>query len=71
MSKEMRLYQAAVELDKVLTENGIGYGYFGGWAINAIGNDRGTKDIDCLVAAEKDDISRMFSNKPGWYQIPG
>ncbi|KAH0834437.1 hypothetical protein AYO21_09418 [Fonsecaea monophora] len=71
MTKEMRIYQAAVDLDKVLTENGIGYGCFGGWAINAIGCDRGTKDIDCLVGAEKDDIARVFSDQPGWHQIPG
>jgi hypothetical protein len=71
MSNEMRLYQAALELDTVLTENKIGYGIFGGWAINALGSDRGTKDIDCLVAAEKEDISRIFSGKPGWIQIPG
>ncbi|OAL40375.1 hypothetical protein AYO20_00111 [Fonsecaea nubica] len=71
MAKEMRLHQAAVDLDKVLTENGIGYGCFGGWAINAIGYDRGTKDIDCLVGAEKDDIARIFSDKAGWHRIPG
>ncbi|OAP54606.1 hypothetical protein AYL99_11054 [Fonsecaea erecta] len=71
MSKEMRLYQAAVDLDEVLTENGIGYGCFGGWAINAIGYDRGTKVIDCLVGAENDDINGIFSNKPGWHRIPG
>jgi hypothetical protein len=51
MSNEMRLYQAALKLDEVLTENKIGYGIFGGWAINALGSGRGTKDIDCFVAA--------------------
>jgi hypothetical protein len=71
MSNEMRLYQAALELDTVLTENKIGYGIFGGWAINALGSNRGTKDIDCLVAAEKEDIGRMFLDKPGWNRIPG
>jgi hypothetical protein len=64
MSNEMRLYQAALELDEVLTENKIGYGVFGGWAINALGSDRGTKDIDCFVAAEKEDVGRMFVGKP-------
>ena len=71
MSNEMRLYQAALELDKVLTENKIGYGIFGGWAINALGSDRGTKDIDCFVAAEKEDVGRMFLGKRGWNRIPG
>jgi hypothetical protein len=68
MSNEMRLYQAALELDEVLTENKIGYGIFGGWAINALGSGRGTKDI---VAAEKEDVGRMFLGKPGWNRIPG
>jgi hypothetical protein len=71
MSNEMRLYQAALKLDEVLTENKIGYGIFGGWAINALGSGRGTKDIDCFVAAEKEDVGRMFLGKPGWNRIPG
>lgn len=37
----------------------------------ALGSDRSTKDVDCFVAAEKEDIGSMFLGKPGWNRIPG
>ncbi|KAK2766775.1 hypothetical protein FQN54_006089 [Arachnomyces sp. PD_36] len=67
---QSRLNRAAIDLSAILSKNGTKHGIFGGWAVNALGSGRETKDVDCLAAIGKDDLIELMADKPGWTQIP-
>lgn len=65
-----RLSQAATEISKILSDNGVKHGIFGGWAINVLGGERVTKDVDCLAAIGKDELLKLIVKQKGWTAIP-
>ncbi|KAH0542491.1 hypothetical protein FGG08_003087 [Glutinoglossum americanum] len=67
--RQERLNDAAITLSRVLTENNVKHGLFGGCATTALGGPSEAKDIDCLVAG---DMQRMLDllGKDGFRAIP-
>ncbi|KAK6222222.1 hypothetical protein QIS74_04477 [Colletotrichum tabaci] len=65
-----RLNDAAITLHRVLRQEGISFGIFGGYAIGAIGGVRESKDIDCLASVSKDQIIRVLNSREGFQAIP-
>jgi len=57
------LTAAALALTTVLTSHRISHAFFGGWAIIAKGAERESKDLDCLVKAEKDVVVRLLTQE--------
>jgi len=52
---------AAIALSTVLGSRKIQHAFFGGWAIISKGSDRESKDLDCLVKADKDEIVQLLT----------
>ncbi|KAG4430177.1 hypothetical protein IFR05_014336 [Cadophora sp. M221] len=48
-----RLNDAVMSLSRVLSDAGIKFGIFGGYAIAVLGGQRESKDIDCVAALSK------------------
>lgn len=65
-----RLNDAAIALHRVLANNNIQFGVFGGYAIATLSGPRESKDIDCLAAVEKQQILKILDNKDGFVSIP-
>ncbi len=51
MNRQEAQVQAAKALSKILAEHGIGHAFIGGFAVNLLGNDRETADIDVEIDA--------------------
>ncbi len=66
MHSQAKLSDAAIAIDKALTELGVEYGIFGGYAIATLGGRRESKDIDCAVNCAKDWLVRELSKKEGF-----
>lgn len=58
--RQERLNDAAIALCKILSENNVKHGIFGGWVVGIRGGPRGSKDIDCLVAGGKQQVLKMY-----------
>lgn len=67
---QQRLNDAAITLYKVLTQENINFGIFGGYAIGAIGGVRESKDVDCLASTSKEEIVQLLDGKEGFVAIP-
>ena len=52
---------AAVALSTVFSSHKIQHAFFGGWAIISKGADRESKDLDCLVKADKEDVVQLLT----------
>lgn len=65
-----RLNDAAIALHRILSQEHVKFGIFGGYAIGAIGGVRESKDIDCLASVSKDRIIQVLNNKGGFQAIP-
>ncbi|KAK7408612.1 hypothetical protein QQX98_009214 [Neonectria punicea] len=65
-----RLNDAAIALHRILSQEHVKFGIFGGYAIRAIGGVRESKDIDCLASVSKDRIIQVLNNKGGFQVIP-
>jgi hypothetical protein len=68
--RQERLNDAAIALCKVLSDNNIKHGIFGGWAVAVQGGPRESKDIDCLVAGDKQKVLTMLDGRDGFQFIP-
>ncbi|KAI1207469.1 uncharacterized protein F4807DRAFT_469288 [Annulohypoxylon truncatum] len=68
MSSEL-LNDAAIVLHRILSNENIKYGIFGGYAISAFGGHRLTKDIDVLVSGSKDEIVKLITEEHGFEAI--
>ncbi|KAH0545338.1 hypothetical protein FGG08_000637 [Glutinoglossum americanum] len=64
--RQERLNDAAIALYKVLSENNIKHGIFGGWAVAIRGGPRESKDIDCLVASDKQQVLMVLDGRDGF-----
>ncbi|KAK2858529.1 hypothetical protein FQN49_004643 [Arthroderma sp. PD_2] len=67
---QKRLSEAAVAISKILSDHGTKYGIFGGWAVNVLGGNRATKDIDLMAAIGKDELWELMEGRNGWTKIP-
>lgn len=67
---QKRLSAAAVAISRILSDRGIKHGIFGGWAVNALGGVRATKDIDLMAAIGKDELWKLMEGRSGWVIIP-
>ncbi|EEP77652.1 predicted protein [Uncinocarpus reesii 1704] len=67
---QKRLSEAAVAVSKILSDHGIKHGVFGGWAVNVLGGNRATKDIDLMAAIGKDELWQLMEGRIGWVKIP-
>ncbi|KAI0880927.1 uncharacterized protein GGS22DRAFT_192764 [Annulohypoxylon maeteangense] len=65
MSQEL-LNDAAIVLHRILINENVKYGIFGGYAISAFGGHRVTKDIDVLASATKDEITKLLGEDDGF-----
>lgn len=65
-----RLNDAAIALHRVLNEQHITFGIFGGYAIGALGGVRESKDIDCLASVSKEQILQLMDCKEGFQAVP-
>lgn len=59
---QSNLTAAALALTTVLTANRITHAFFGGWAIIAKGAERESKDLDCLVKADKEVLVKLLTH---------
>ena len=59
-----QLSDAAIALHRILTNANIDFGIFGGYAINTIGGNRTSKDIDCAIGCGKPKIIEILANFP-------
>lgn len=64
-----RLNDAAIALYKGLTAAGIKHGIFGGYAIQALGGPRESKDIDCIASVDKQQVINILNGKEGFEYI--
>ncbi|KAJ5951081.1 uncharacterized protein N7479_009494 [Penicillium vulpinum] len=65
-----RLNDAAINLHRVLTQNNVHFGIFGGYAIGVLGGARESKDIDCLASISKPQVVALLNGKDGFTVIP-
>ncbi|KAI0378961.1 hypothetical protein F5Y04DRAFT_283331 [Hypomontagnella monticulosa] len=65
-----RLNDAAIALFRILSNAGIHFGIFGGYAIAAMGGPRESKDIDCLASVSKEKIIELLDGINGFAVIP-
>jgi hypothetical protein len=65
-----RLNDAAIALYNVLTQYGIRFGIFGGYAAGVLGGMRESKDIDCLASISKSQATQILDGKNGFQVIP-
>ncbi|EGX95925.1 hypothetical protein CCM_00579 [Cordyceps militaris CM01] len=65
-----RLNDAAIALHGALSEHGVQFGIFGGYAVITLASIRITKDIDCLASVTKDQAIRLLDGKHGFAVIP-
>lgn len=73
--RHQTLCDAAIALSSVLTAHATPHAFFGGFAIIELCRENATayresKDIDCLVRGNKDDVLRMFEHRLEWMVIP-
>ncbi|KAF2459393.1 hypothetical protein BDY21DRAFT_189807 [Lineolata rhizophorae] len=68
--RQNRLNDAAIVLQRVFSQAGIKFGIFGGYAIGVLGGFRETKDIDCMVAASKNEVLKLLQRKDGFIAVP-
>ncbi|KAI9768677.1 MAG: hypothetical protein M1839_003985 [Geoglossum umbratile] len=61
--RQDRLNDAAIALSRVLSTNSIKHGIFGGCAVAALGGPCEAKDIDCLVASDKQRVLDLLGGK--------
>lgn len=66
------LCDAAISVSAILTAHHIRHAFFGGFAIlEKCGTAyRESKDIDCLVSGDKEDVIQIFQGRPEWMVIP-
>jgi hypothetical protein len=67
---QQRLNDAAIALHKILAQENINFGIFGGYAIGAIGGVRESKDVDCLASTSKEQIIQLLNGKEGFVAVP-
>ncbi|KAL4932486.1 uncharacterized protein BDV17DRAFT_196954 [Aspergillus undulatus] len=60
------LNDAAIALHQVLAPANIRFGIFGGYALNALGSVRRTKDINCLASVSKEQAIALLDGKNGF-----
>ncbi|KAI9855521.1 MAG: hypothetical protein M1813_009749 [Trichoglossum hirsutum] len=68
--RQGELNDAAISLSEVLSAGNVRHGLFGGCAVTALGGPSEAKDIDCLVAASKQQIVSTLDRKGGFTVIP-
>lgn len=56
-----QLSDAAIALYEIFERQGIAFGIFGGYAINTLGGNRTSKDIDCAIGCNKARIVEVMS----------
>ncbi|KAF2121497.1 hypothetical protein BDV96DRAFT_594691 [Lophiotrema nucula] len=66
MSSQDRLADAAIALNRVLTEAGIRYGLVGGYPISLLGSARTCKNVNCLAQTSKDEIIVALNGRDGF-----
>lgn len=64
------LNDAAIALSRALSNAGIKFGIFGGYAITVLGGQRETKDIDCFAAPSKQVVINLLDGKDGFVVVP-
>ncbi|KAF8471857.1 hypothetical protein BDZ91DRAFT_479012 [Kalaharituber pfeilii] len=69
------LCDAAIACSTILTAYGISHAFFGGFAILEIcrlnsPTYRESKDVDCLVSGDKDEVVKIFEGRSDWMLIP-
>jgi hypothetical protein len=67
---QARLNDGAIALHQVLAAARVEFGIFGGYAVSVLGNQRESKDIDCLARVSKRDILALLDGKQGFVAIP-
>lgn len=65
-----RLNDAAISLHRVLSQNNVRFGIFGGYAIGVLGGARESKDIDCIASVSKQQIVALLDGKDGFTAVP-
>lgn len=68
--RQDRLNDAAISLHRVLSQNNVRFGIFGGYAIGVYGGVRESKDIDCIASVSKEQIIDLLHGKQGFTVIP-
>lgn len=67
---QARLNDAAISLHRVLSQNNVHFGVFGGYAIGVLGGARESKDIDCIASVSKQQIIDLLDGKDGFISVP-
>lgn len=52
--------EAACTLSIILNQNNVGHAYIGGFALNLLGSDRETSDIDVLIDVDCPSLIRTY-----------
>ncbi|CAK4031392.1 Hypothetical predicted protein [Lecanosticta acicola] len=58
------LSDVAIVTHRIFAPRGIDFGFFGGFAINLLGGNRTSKDLDCAVDMDKEEIVELFEQFP-------
>ena len=65
-----RLNDAAIALSCILTQAGVKFGIFGGFAILCLGGVRESKDVDCIASITKPQILELLNDRDGFSALP-
>jgi hypothetical protein len=57
-------------LNRVLAQNNVKFGIFGGYAVAILGGPRESKDVDCLVSVTKPQILGLLDGQAGFVAVP-
>lgn len=68
---QKRFNDATIILQNILRTNGVDCGFFGGFAMSALGRQRDTGQIQCIVGTTRSDLIDLLEMKYGFYYIDG
>lgn len=68
---QKRFNDATIVLQNILQANNLDGGFFGGFAMSALGRKRDTAQIQCIVGTTKAGIMDLLDDKSGFYHVFG
>ncbi|KKZ61108.1 hypothetical protein EMCG_04306 [[Emmonsia] crescens] len=68
--RQERLNDAAIALYRVLSQNNVKFGIFGGYAVATLGGPRESKDVDCIASVTKQEILNLLDGEAGFVAVP-